>query len=82
MREEEDDLSFADFSGSERLYPAPASESDNDEARNVPESMARREGLLVPLRGPAWKPTNPRPSGSKNEEKPRKSKRLRSKRGR
>jgi hypothetical protein len=52
MRDEEDDLSFADFSGSEsgseRLYPAPTPESDDPESRNYAESMARREGLEPP----------------------------------
>ena len=31
--------------------------------RKSSDSLARQEGLLVPLRGPAWKPANPRPSG-------------------
>jgi hypothetical protein len=48
MREEEDDLSFADFSGSERLYPAPGQKSVSRESPNSLESMARREGLEPP----------------------------------
>ena len=42
--------------GSERLYPAPASEEVDEEAAQSSISMARREGLLVPLRGPAVPP--------------------------
>ena len=48
MREEEDDLSFADFGGSERLYPNPTLESDSGEPRDSLESMARREGFEPP----------------------------------
>ncbi len=50
MREEEDGLSFADFGGSERLYPNPTLESDGGEPRDSLESMARREGLAGELR--------------------------------
>ena len=45
MKEEESDLSFAEFGGSKRLYPAPGLESNDTEAPNYLESMARREGL-------------------------------------
>jgi hypothetical protein len=48
MRDEEDDLSFADFGGPERFYPAPAPDSDSTELHNYAESMARREGLEPP----------------------------------
>ena len=48
MREEETDLSFAEFGGSERLYPAPGREGNYAETRNPPISMARREGLEPP----------------------------------
>ncbi len=52
MREEETDLSFAEFAGkntgSERLYPAPTLSSDDRESRNYADSMARREGLEPP----------------------------------
>ena len=49
MREEESDLSFAEFgSGSKRFYPAPGSESTTDESPNYLDSMARREGLEPP----------------------------------
>ena len=40
MREEETDLSFAEFGGSERLYPAPS----DSELRK----LARREGFEPP----------------------------------
>ena len=42
------DLSFADFGGSKRLYPAPTLESDISETGNYANSMARREGLEPP----------------------------------
>ena len=52
MREEETDLSFAEFggtkSGSERLYPAPTLSSDDRESPNYADSMARREGFEPP----------------------------------
>jgi integrase len=48
MREEETDLSFAEFDGSERLYPAPTPERDISETGNYANSMARREGLEPP----------------------------------
>jgi hypothetical protein len=42
------DLSFAEFDGSERLYPALTPESDISETGNYLKSMARREGLEPP----------------------------------
>ncbi len=48
MREEETDLSFAEFGGSERLYPSPTESREQADTRNVAESMARREGLEPP----------------------------------
>ena len=49
IREEEADLSFADFEeidGSERLYPAPASNLE-DENQNAPDLTGRgRSGIL------------------------------------
>jgi hypothetical protein len=59
MREEEDDLSFADFAGpiaegavmkdgSGRLYLAPASEEVGEAVPNYAESMVRREGFEPP----------------------------------
>ncbi len=50
MREEETDLSFAEFDGSKRLYPAPTPESDISETGNYAKSMARREGSACSLR--------------------------------
>ncbi len=46
--EEEADLSFADFGGSYRLYPAPTPEGVTRDPRNVGERLARREGLEPP----------------------------------
>ena len=48
MREEETDLSFAEFGGSERLYPAPTESGELGDTRKFAESMARREGLEPP----------------------------------
>ena len=67
MREEESDLSFADFAGqsadeaateagSERLYPAPASEEVDGEPAKSLKRMVRREGLSVRLRRPGVPP--------------------------
>ncbi len=42
------DLSFAEFDGFERLYPALTPESDISETGNYANSMARREGLEPP----------------------------------
>ena len=48
MREEEHDVSFAEFGVSERLYTSPALEGEDEETANCPNSMARREGLEPP----------------------------------
>ena len=48
MRDEESDLSFAEFGGPKRLYPAPGLENNDTEAPNYLDSMARREGLEPP----------------------------------
>jgi integrase len=48
MREEEQDLSFADFGGPGRPYTASDEGDEVDAARNVPEFLARREGLEPP----------------------------------
>ena len=48
MHEEETDLSFAEFGGSERLYPAPKGTDGDEESRNPLIPMARREGLEPP----------------------------------
>ncbi len=48
MREEETDLSFAEFGVSGRLYPSPTPESDTDDLRNYAEYLARREGFEPP----------------------------------
>ena len=48
MREEETDLSFADFGGSKRLYPAPSEIGDDQESPNPLIQMARREGFEPP----------------------------------
>jgi hypothetical protein len=45
MREEETDLSFAEFDDSKRFYPAPTPEHDITETGNYAKSMARREGF-------------------------------------
>ena len=77
MREEEHDLSFADFgasAGSERPYPAPIPESDDQESPNYANSMARREGFeergraIAKARSPvppSATAVGPRPPGSK-----------------
>ena len=48
MCEEETDLSFADFGGSKRLYPALASEAEESESDNPLVPVARREGFEPP----------------------------------
>ena len=48
MRQEESDLSFADFGAPKRPYTAPLVGGEQDEAGNVAESLARREGLEPP----------------------------------
>ena len=45
LREEETDLSFAEFGGPGRPYAAPQSEGASEEARNPPESLVGRQGL-------------------------------------
>ncbi len=45
LPEEELDLSFADFGGSERLYPAPAFSDDTSESRNYLKPLAPPAGL-------------------------------------
>ena len=53
MRDEESDLSFAEFGGSKWLYPALGISGDESELSNPLKRLARREGLLVRLRRPA-----------------------------
>jgi hypothetical protein len=48
MREEEIDLSFAEFDGPGRPYTAPLDEDEIAEAAKYAETMARREGLEPP----------------------------------
>ncbi len=48
MRQEESDLSFADFGAPKRPYTAPLVGGEQDEAGNVAESLARREGFEPP----------------------------------
>ena len=48
MRDEESDLSFAEFGGSKRLYPAPGISGDDSESSNPLKRMARREGFEPP----------------------------------
>ena len=45
MRDEESDLSFAEFGGPKRLYPALRISGDESESSNYADSMARREGF-------------------------------------
>ena len=59
MRDEESDLSFAEFGGTERLYPALGISGDESDSSNPLKTMARREGLKACFQ------INPRPSGSK-----------------
>lgn len=47
-REEETDLSFAEFGGSERLYPAPTESDDDTELAKSLNLMVRREGVEPP----------------------------------
>jgi hypothetical protein len=44
-RENESDLSFADFGGSKRLNPAPAKGEADAESRNTAASLVGRQGL-------------------------------------
>ncbi len=48
LREEESDLSFAEFGDPKRPYTAPALEGDRDNIANSLEELARREGLEPP----------------------------------
>ena len=49
MREEENDLSFAELSGgAKRLYPAPAPQEGIGRSPKCAESMVRREGFEPP----------------------------------
>ena len=48
MRDEESDLSFAEFGGPKRPYPALGISGDESESPNYLESMARREGFEPP----------------------------------
>jgi integrase len=48
MREDETDLSFAEFGGPGRPYAALLAEREEAEARKVARSLARREGLEPP----------------------------------
>ena len=50
MRDEESDLSFAEFGGSKRLYPAPGIFGDDSESSNPLKRLARREPRLAPNR--------------------------------
>ncbi len=50
MREEDTDLSFANFGGSKRLYPAPGKIGDDQESPNPLIPLARREGFDASLR--------------------------------
>ena len=45
MPEEESDVSFANFGGSKRLYPAPSEIGDDQDSPNPLIPMARREGF-------------------------------------
>ncbi len=48
MRNEETDLSFAEFGDPKRPYTAPRNETELEEVANYLKSMARREGLEPP----------------------------------
>ncbi len=48
MRDEESDLSFAEFGGSKRLYPALEISGDNSDSSNPLKRLARREGFEPP----------------------------------
>ena len=48
MRDEETDLSFAEFGDPKRPYTAPRKESEFEEVANYLKGMARREGLEPP----------------------------------
>ena len=48
MRDEESDLSFAEFGGSKRIYRALENTGGEEESSNPLIPMARREGLEPP----------------------------------
>ena len=48
MRDEESDLSFAEFGGSKRLYPAPKLYAAEEDSSNPLKVLARREGFEPP----------------------------------
>jgi hypothetical protein len=48
MRDEESDLSFAEFGGSKRPYPALEISGDDSESSNPLKRLARREGFEPP----------------------------------
>ena len=70
LREEEIDLSFADFDGVGRPKTAQLDENENREASNYAERLARREGSAREQGSlcestaavPAWGPVNARDS--------------------
>ena len=56
MKEEERDLSFAEFGGSKRLYPAPGEGGHAPKSAKSLNLLARREGFEPPtLRFDAWR---------------------------
>jgi len=50
MRNEETDLSFAEFGDPKRRYTAPRNETELEEVANYLKGMARREGFASGLR--------------------------------
>ena len=48
MKEEERDLSFAEFGGSKRLYPAPGEGGHAPKSAKSLNLLARREGFEPP----------------------------------
>ena len=48
MRNQETDLSFAEFGDTKRPYTAPRNETELEEVANYLKGMARREGLEPP----------------------------------
>jgi hypothetical protein len=67
MRNEETDLSFAEFGHPKRPYTAPRNETELEEAINYLKRLVRREGFASELCSPAQRSfvANPRPSGSR-----------------
>ncbi len=45
IQDEESDLSFANFGGSKRLYPAPTNSTASAKRRNPAKSLVGRQGL-------------------------------------